>query len=58
MLIQVRRFIGRQPAGHAARSQGRPWRGGPEMHPDPVIRALLFDAAGTLIEPAEPVAEV
>ena len=28
------------------------------MHPFPVIRALLFDAAGTLIEPAEPVAEV
>jgi putative hydrolase of the HAD superfamily len=58
MLIQVRRFIDRQPAGQAARSQGRPWRSGPEMHPAPVIRALLFDAAGTLIEPAEPVAEV
>lgn len=28
------------------------------MHLPPVIRALLFDAAGTLIEPAEPVAEV
>lgn len=28
------------------------------MHLRPVIRALLFDAAGTLIEPAEPVAEV
>lgn len=28
------------------------------MHLWPVIRALLFDAAGTLIEPAEPVAEV
>ena len=28
------------------------------MHLHPVIRALLFDAAGTLIEPAEPVADV
>lgn len=28
------------------------------MHLWPVIRALLFDAAGTLIEPAEPVEEV
>ena len=28
------------------------------MHHHPVIRALLFDAAGTLIEPAEPVADV
>lgn len=28
------------------------------MHLSPVIHALLFDAAGTLIEPAEPVAEV
>ncbi len=28
------------------------------MHLQPVIRALLFDAAGTLIEPAEAVAEV
>jgi putative hydrolase of the HAD superfamily len=29
-----------------------------EVHLSPVIRALLFDAAGTLIEPAEPVAAV
>ncbi len=35
-----------------------PWRSGREVHLHPVIRALLFDAAGTLIEPAEPVAEV
>lgn len=40
------------------RRKAGPWRSGWNMHLRRVIRALLFDAAGTLIEPAEPVAEV
>lgn len=55
--LQAESRIASQQGGAKSRIE-KAWRLECRCHRVRVIRALLFDAAGTLIEPAEPVAEV